>query len=230
MTARAWPCPPLSAAHNERVQAPTLRPLRRWLAPDRPPSRRTRVTLEIVILAALAMTDSATGSETVVMLVLLGLLLVVVPMASRVLDEDEPDPFSQALRGRRPARAGSTSFLTLLVLMAVESFVPDLGLGPTFWLTALLAVSIELDDLATRRTFRLGATDRWQQPVPLAHSALAGAVTVALVFVTALLFGDRGVPEASAWAFGSSLVVFALGALVTVAVPAIARSVSESQT
>jgi hypothetical protein len=187
------------------------------------------VTLEIVILAALAVTDSATGPETVVMLVLLGLLLVVVPIASRVLDEDEPDPFSQALRGRRPARAGSTSFLTLLVLIAVESFVPDLGLGPTFWLIALLAVSFELDDLAARRTFRLGATDRWQQPVPLGYSGLAGAVTVPLVFVTALLFGDRGVPEASAWAFGSGLVVFALGALVTVAVPAIARSVSESQ-
>lgn len=106
MTARAGPCPPLSSAHNESVQALTLRPLRRWLAPDRPPSRRTRVTLEIVILAALAVTDAATGSETVVLLVLLGLLLVVVPIASRVLDEDEPDPsrrrFAAVVPSARP--------------------------------------------------------------------------------------------------------------------------------
>jgi hypothetical protein len=52
---------------------------------------------------------------------------------------------------------------------------------------------------------------------------------VPLVFLTAALLHDASLLEVSAWALASGVVVFLLGVLLTVAVPAVLRSASTSQ-
>jgi hypothetical protein len=197
------------------------RSLQRWLAHEALPPRRTRLLLELAALIVLAAAHVSTGSEVIQAIVFFWLLFVAVPVAERVFRPAEPDEYWEAVR-----RLGNSTvvfapaILAMLVLIAVGSVVADMAPGSWFWAFAFPILSFELQDLLGRRRYRAEGVTGWDRTPPLSHSGLAGAVTVPLVLVLAMLFDQDSLLDAAVWALACGLGVFLLGAVLTVVVPA----------
>ena len=95
----------------------------------------------------------------------------------------------------------------------VFAAVPELGLGPAFWLWVLMWPWAEVVAfLGERRLRRDGGAHTWQRARPLRDSALAGLATAPCILAITLL-QDFAVGEAVATAVACAVCSFAVSGI-----------------
>lgn len=108
-----------------------------------------RLAFSAALLGSLALAELLSDAFYVPLLVLLVFLFVVLPIIARSFGRG---------RGPMPRASGRTTlafaaFLTFLATVEVV-LIPDFGLGPTFWIVAIIIPSMEFLGYLTRREAR----------------------------------------------------------------------------
>jgi hypothetical protein len=160
-------------------------------ATDREMPREVRFAVFAIGLVALAGSYVATQSEGVQQLVVLTLIFLLVPVATRKFGVE-------ARRSTRLLQEELNAPLRVLALTALI-FAPwivfilvigDLGLGDWFWMWALLMPFGEIHlRLAERDLQRTGGKD-WPKIRPVRDPLIAGLITLPLITLLLLLDGE----------------------------------------
>lgn len=108
-----------------------------------------RVAFYAWLLVALALADLLTDGALVTLAVLAGFLLIGLPLCVRFFGR----PGEPRAKASGRTVVGFAAFLTVLTAVEV-ALIPDLGLGTTFWIVAILIPSLEFLGFLSRRESR----------------------------------------------------------------------------
>ena len=183
--------------------------LARWLSTDESPPLLDRVVVFSAGLAALAGVAVATNSEPIQLLLLLVLIFIAYPLASRVNPRAARDPVVSAMKARNPPlRVLAFSMPGMAALLALDLVVlADSGLGAGFRVWAVVVPWAELYRFLARRDLSRRGGAGWSHGRPLRDSARAAALAAPLILVILLLAG-AGSREAVITALAAALLLF----------------------
>lgn len=187
----------------------------RWLfGHNARPPRLVRLAFFGVGLVVLGATYAATDSEGLQLLALFVLIFGVLPALDRRFGA--VDDYTKAVQERNVPFSVVALSLALGIAWAalVLIVVPELGLGPAFWLWVVMWPWIEVVAfLGERRLRRDGGAHTWQPARPLRDSAFAGLATAPCIFAITLL-QDFDVREAVATAIACAVCVFGVSGML----------------
>jgi hypothetical protein len=108
-----------------------------------------RIAFYAWLLAALALAELLTDGALIPLAVVAGFLFVVLPLSVRFFGS----PGEPRAKASSKTVVGFAAFLTVLTAIEV-ALIPDLGLGTTFWIVAILIPSLEFLGYLSRRESR----------------------------------------------------------------------------